>query len=270
LKLVLVLNLARIDALLERRATRFSNLYSKLKLVLVLNLARIDALLERRATSADPRAHRRAAGAQGHEVSALAPRAANLAEQPRRSCQLQDLPISWSLDSLAVWFLQFRGCGPNLYSKLKLVLVRKDEQKSAALRAHLARIDALLERRATRFLTGDTMCCFDCELMPRLQHIRVAGKYFVDFEIPTSFRALWRYMYHMYQLDAFTQSCPADQDIINHYKLQQLSVKGLGLSPAPARPSDTNTALKMKKHEELETPTFTTSIPVDVSENHAD
>ncbi|KPJ21549.1 Chloride intracellular channel exc-4 [Papilio machaon] len=72
----------------------------------------------------------------------------------------------------------------NLYSKLKLVLVRKDEQKSAALRAHLGRIDALLERRATRFLTGDTMCCFDCELMPRLQHIRVAGKYFVDFEIP--------------------------------------------------------------------------------------
>lgn len=26
-------------------------------------------------------------------------------------------------------------------------------------------------------------------------------------------------------------------------------------------------ALKMKKHEELETPTFTTSIPIDVSEN---
>lgn len=121
----------------------------------------------------------------------------------------------------------------NLYSKLKLVLVRKDEHKSAALRAHLARIDALLERRGTRyedkthrhinalhkdtfsparifvfikkkilliklpfitlnirifyrFLTGDTMCCFDCELMPRLQHIRVAGKYFVDFEIPVS------------------------------------------------------------------------------------
>ncbi|XP_050677232.1 chloride intracellular channel exc-4 isoform X2 [Leptidea sinapis] len=136
----------------------------------------------------------------------------------------------------------------NLYSKLKLVLVRKDEQKSAALRAHLGRIDALLERRGTRFLTGDTMCCFDCELMPRLQHIRVAGKYFVDFEIPADFRALWRYMFHMYQLDAFTQSCPADQDIINHYKLQQ--------------------ALKMKKHEELETPTFTTSIPIDINETN--
>ncbi|KOB64622.1 Chloride intracellular channel isoform 1 [Operophtera brumata] len=121
----------------------------------------------------------------------------------------------------------------NLYSKLKLVLVRKDEQKSASLRAHLSRIDGLLERRGTSFL------------------------------------ALWRYMYHMYQLDAFTQSCPADQDIINHYKLQQLSAKGLVLSPTLTRQKkedSSNTALKMKKHEELETPTFTTSIPVDVSE----
>jgi hypothetical protein len=51
-----------------------------------------------------------------------------------------------------------------------------------------------------------------------------AGKYFLDFEIPVDLEHLWRYMYHMYQLDAFTQSCPADQDIINHYKLQQVGV----------------------------------------------
>ena len=28
------------------------------------------------------------------------------------------------------------------------------------------------------------MCCFDCELMPKLQHIRVAGAFFADFHIP--------------------------------------------------------------------------------------
>lgn len=134
----------------------------------------------------------------------------------------------------------------NLYSKLKLMLVKKDENKNNSLLVHLKKINDHLAARGTRFLTGDTMCCFDCELMPRLQHIRVAGKYFVDFDIPKHLTALWRYMYHMYQLDAFTQSCPADQDIINHYKLQQM--------------------LKMKKHEELETPTFTTSIPVDLNE----
>lgn len=71
--------------------------------------------------------------------------------------------------------------------------------------------------------------------------ILFVGKYFADFEIPEDLKNLWLYMARMYQLDAFTQSCPADQDIINHYKLQQ--------------------GTKMKKHEELETPTYTTSIP---------
>lgn len=133
----------------------------------------------------------------------------------------------------------------NLYSKLKLMLLKKDDSKTNNLMSHLRKINEHLGRKGTRFLTGDTMCCFDCELMPRLQHIRVAGKYFLDFEIPVELEHLWHYMYHMYQLDAFTQSCPADQDIINHYKLQQ--------------------GMKMKKHEELETPTFTTSIPVSIA-----
>lgn len=133
----------------------------------------------------------------------------------------------------------------NLYSKLKLLLLKKDDSSVNSLLSHLRKINEHLGKTGTRFLTGDTMCCFDCELMPRLQHIRVAGKYFMNFEIPTNFTYLWRYMLHMYQLDAFTQSCPADQDIINHYKLQQ--------------------GMKMNKHEELETPTFTTSIPIEIS-----
>ena len=33
---------------------------------------------------------------------------------------------------------------------------------------------------------------------------------------------LSRYMGCMYNLDAFTTSCPADQDIISHYKMQQV------------------------------------------------
>jgi len=132
----------------------------------------------------------------------------------------------------------------NVYSKFKLMLLKKDEASKNTLQSQLIKIDEHLGKRGNRFLTGDTLCCFDCELMPRLQHIRVAGKYFMDFDIPTDLTHLWRYMYHMYHLDAFTQSCPADQDIINHYKLQQ--------------------GAKMKKHEELETPTYTTSIPENV------
>ena len=32
-----------------------------------------------------------------------------------------------------------------------------------------------------------------------------------------------RYMGTMYTLDAFTTSCPADQDILSHYKMQQVN-----------------------------------------------
>lgn len=74
----------------------------------------------------------------------------------------------------------------NVYSKLKLMLLKKEEKINTSLLGHLRKINDHLAARGTRFLTGDTICCFDCELMPRLQHIRVAAKYFVDFEIPVS------------------------------------------------------------------------------------
>lgn len=109
------------------------------------------------------------------------------------------------------------------------MMVKKDENSKSSLVAQLTRINYHLEEKGyrcrmqcflinnwflRRFLTGDTMCCFDCELMPKLQHIRVAGKAFAEFEIPVGLAALWRYMGQMYTLDAFTTSCPADQDLI--------------------------------------------------------
>ena len=52
----------------------------------------------------------------------------------------------------------------------------KDEGAKNALLNQLERINAHLEKRNTRYLTGDSLCCFDCELMTRIQHIRVGGK----------------------------------------------------------------------------------------------
>lgn len=61
--------------------------------------------------------------------------------------------------------------------KFKLMLMKKDEQSMKNLLTQLGKIDSHLGKKATRFLTGDTLCCFDCELMPRIQHIRVAGEF---------------------------------------------------------------------------------------------
>merc|ERR1711982_282099 len=103
-----------------------------------------------------------------------------------------------------------------------LMFMRKDENSKTSLVAQLNKISNHLESKSFRFLTGDTLCCFDCELMPKLQHIRVAGKYFENFDIPQEFTHLWQYVKEMYELDAFVQSCPADQDIIHMYKMQQI------------------------------------------------
>jgi len=130
----------------------------------------------------------------------------------------------------------------NVYSKFKLMLLKRDDASKRALTNILTKVNDMLAEKTTRFLTGDTMCCFDCELMPKLQHIRVAGSFFCEYEIPTELTALWRYIKEMYQLDAFTQSNPADQDIINIYNQQQQIVRS-------------------KKREVLESPSYTTSIP---------
>jgi hypothetical protein len=55
------------------------------------------------------------------------------------------------------------------------MLLKKDDHSIKNLLTQLGKIDDHLGKKGTRFLTGDTLCCFDCELMPRLQHIRVAG-----------------------------------------------------------------------------------------------
>jgi chloride intracellular channel protein 2 len=134
----------------------------------------------------------------------------------------------------------------NLYTKFKMYVTKFEstdsKEASQPLFSHLERINDFMAKRGTRFLTGDTMSCFDCELMPRLQHIRIGAKAFRKFEIPTRFAALWTYMANMYELEAFRQSCPADQDIISHIKNQ------LGL--------------RTTARIELETPIFTTSIPI--------
>ena len=66
-------------------------------------------------------------------------------------------------------------------------------------------------------IPGETLSSLDTKLMPMLQHVRVASKFFLDYEIPHELMHLWRYMEEMYKLDAFRRSCPADQDIIQGF-----------------------------------------------------
>uniref|UniRef100_A0AC35TH58 Chloride intracellular channel exc-4 n=1 Tax=Rhabditophanes sp. KR3021 TaxID=114890 RepID=A0AC35TH58_9BILA len=87
----------------------------------------------------------------------------------------------------------------------------------------LASIDQLLSQRGSRYLLSQYMCEYDCELMPRLHHIRIIGQRLLNFEIPHNFTYLWNYILTAYRTAAFIESCPADQDILHHYK-EQLNI----------------------------------------------
>uniref|UniRef100_A0A914KZE5 Chloride intracellular channel exc-4 n=1 Tax=Meloidogyne incognita TaxID=6306 RepID=A0A914KZE5_MELIC len=108
----------------------------------------------------------------------------------------------------------------------------------------LANIDQLLADRSSRYLLSESMTEYDCEIMPRLHHIRIIGERLLNFYIPRQFTHLWAYILTAYRTAAFIESCPADQDILHHYK-EQL-----------------NLAIDMRVT--LEAPTKTLTIPEDV------
>ena len=112
------------------------------------------------------------------------------------------------------------------------------QAKERQLLLELKRINDFLEQRGTTFLSGNEMTLIDCDVMPKLQHIRVAGKGFKNFEVPNEFKALWRYMSACYETKAFKESCPYDQDIILHYE-GKVSIKPLGKNPTLQRASTT-------------------------------
>jgi len=108
----------------------------------------------------------------------------------------------------------------------------------------LVNIDQLLKDRRTRYLLGESMTEYDCELMPRLHHMRIVGQHLLNFDILHELTYLWNYIFTAYRTAAFIESCPADQDILHHYK-EQLN-------------------LTTDQRETLQEPTKTHTIPEDV------
>lgn len=118
----------------------------------------------------------------------------------------------------------------------------QENVKQRALVLELKRINDYLESVGTKFLSGNEMTFVDCDVMPKLQHIRIAGKYFKNFDIPSEFHCLWSYMNNCYQTRAFHESCPHDQDILMHYEGKVAATnKPFGRTPTLQQPTMTLT-----------------------------
>ncbi|KAA0194882.1 Chloride intracellular channel protein 4 [Fasciolopsis buskii] len=94
--------------------------------------------------------------------------------------------------------------------------VRNNQSKS--LHSTLSNLDSYLASGNGKYLLGNDLSYVDCQLMPRLQHIRVAGRAYKSFDIPDNFTRLWRYIRTMYDTESFVYSCPSDRDILMHYE----------------------------------------------------
>lgn len=135
----------------------------------------------------------------------------------------------------------------NVYIKFHPYLksTRADPQEAAKLRSllsELKRINDYLEETGTKFLSGNEMTFVDCDIMPKLQHIRVAGKYYKNLDFPSELTALLSYMERCYQSKAFQESCPFDQDILMHYEGKVgVNNKPFGKAPSLQQPTMTLT-----------------------------
>ncbi|WAR08312.1 CLIC5-like protein [Mya arenaria] len=89
----------------------------------------------------------------------------------------------------------------------------KGLKSEAVLTNTLQKVDDHLASNGTTFLEGDQLSYTDCFLLPRLQHIIVAGEYFRGYEISSDMKHLWRYMRDAYDSPAFSETLPADEDL---------------------------------------------------------
>lgn len=93
-----------------------------------------------------------------------------------------------------------------------------EKHKHKQLSDELGRINQFLTENDRQFLSGDTITIPDCQLLPKLYYIRIAGKYFKQFEIPERFEALKRYLEAGDLDESFQDSKCSEKEIIEGFK----------------------------------------------------
>ena len=109
----------------------------------------------------------------------------------------------------------------DVFQKFIFFLKTKGEAEKAKLKQlldELKRIDQFLLDNERQFLSGDSITIPDCQLMPKLFYIRVAGNYFKKFEIPDQFAALKRYIEAGDLDESFQDSKCSEKEIIEGFK----------------------------------------------------
>ena len=112
------------------------------------------------------------------------------------------------------------ACG-GIFPKLAQLTKNRDTSKTPelkqALLEELVKLNAYLccdEHKGKKFLLGDFMSDLDCSILPKLLHVRVAGKEFKGFDIPQELTALHDYIKNGQMEPVWEKTCPPDEQII--------------------------------------------------------
>lgn len=69
-----------------------------------------------------------------------------------------------------------------------------------------------------KYLDGDELTLADCNLLPKLHVLKVVAKKYRNYDIPSEFRGVWRYLGNAYNRDEFTNTCAGDEEIELAYR----------------------------------------------------
>lgn len=107
-----------------------------------------------------------------------------------------------------------------IFPKFAAMMKNKEESKESelkeALLAELKKLDDYLANKGCSgdFLLCDSLCELDCQVLPKLRHVQVAGGHYKNFNIPEDFSALNAYIKRGEACDIFKRTCPSDEEFV--------------------------------------------------------
>ncbi|XP_068506089.1 chloride intracellular channel protein 5a isoform X1 [Syngnathus scovelli] len=122
-------------------------------------------------------------------------------------------------DVFAKFSAYIKNTSPNknkaLEQNLNKALVKLDEYLMNPLPNEVHLVDGESTRK---YLDGDELTLADCNLLPKLHVVKVVAKKYRNYDIPSQYRGVWRYLGNAYSRDEFTNTCAADVEIELAYK----------------------------------------------------
>ncbi|XP_071764540.1 chloride intracellular channel protein 5a isoform X1 [Centroberyx gerrardi] len=141
---------------------------------------------------------------------------------------LEDMLAPPKYPKLAAKNRESNTAGNDIFAKfsayVKNTKPEKNKSLEKSLNKALAKLDEFLlsplpeVSSSRKYLDGDELTLADCNLLPKLHVVKVVAKKYRNYDIPSEFRGLWRYLGNAYGRDEFTNTCAADVEIELAYK----------------------------------------------------